>query len=317
MNDRTQADAGHSAGSMLRTAREKQGLHIAALAAAIKVAPRKLDALENDRWDELPDAAFTRALAQTVCRTLKMDPVPVMALLPSTDPGLLDSVSGTLNTPFSRRSGRTDAGGAAAVRPMVLGGVLLLVAAVAVSMLPAGFWQGGDRASTPASQAGLPAPVVATASAAVDAASAALRAAAEAASAAASSAVADGGAAVAAAATPETATPAASGAAAQASAAMATAKPAVPADQGAATALAGTGPVKLRAVQATWVSARDVNGTVLLSRLLEPGEAVAVDGAMPLRLTIGNAAGTELDFRGQKIDLLSRTKDNVARLELQ
>ncbi len=41
-----------TAGSLLRAAREKQGLHIAALAAAIKVAPRKLDALENDRWNE-------------------------------------------------------------------------------------------------------------------------------------------------------------------------------------------------------------------------------------------------------------------------
>ena len=45
-----------------------QGLHIAALAAAIKVAPRKLELLEADRFDELPDATFTRALAQTVCR---------------------------------------------------------------------------------------------------------------------------------------------------------------------------------------------------------------------------------------------------------
>jgi cytoskeleton protein RodZ len=65
-----------SAGALLRAAREKQGLHIAALAAAIKVAPRKLDALENDRWQDLPDATFTRALAQTVCRTLKIDARP-------------------------------------------------------------------------------------------------------------------------------------------------------------------------------------------------------------------------------------------------
>ena len=53
-----------TAGTLLRAAREKQGLHIAALAAAIKVSPRKLDALENDRWHELPDATFVRALAR-------------------------------------------------------------------------------------------------------------------------------------------------------------------------------------------------------------------------------------------------------------
>ena len=72
-----------TAGGLLRAAREKQGLHIAALAAAIKVAPRKLDALENDRHDELPDATFVRALAQTVCRTLKIDPRPVLHMLPT------------------------------------------------------------------------------------------------------------------------------------------------------------------------------------------------------------------------------------------
>jgi len=281
--DAAAAAAGNSAGGLLRAAREAQGLHIAALAASIKVTPRKLDALENDRWDELPDATFTRALAQTVCRTLKLDPAAVLALLPSTDPRLLDTVSGTLNAPFNRRNGRSDAAGSAAVRPMVLGGVLLLVAAVAVSMLPAGFWQGVDPVSAQASQTGLPAPVVATASAAVAAASQALLAAADAASAAASSA-----------------------APGEPRAAVAPATP-----------VAGDGPVTLRAVQASWVSARDVNGTVLLSRLLQAGEAVTVDGAMPLRLTIGNAAGTELDFRGQKVDLVARTRDNVARLELQ
>ena len=71
-----------TAGGLLRQARQAQGLHIAALAAAIKVTPRKLELLEADRLDELPDATFTRALAQTVCRTLKIDAAPVLALLP-------------------------------------------------------------------------------------------------------------------------------------------------------------------------------------------------------------------------------------------
>ena len=50
---------GLSAGAMLRAAREKRGLHIAALAASIKVSPRKLEALEADRYAELPDLTFT------------------------------------------------------------------------------------------------------------------------------------------------------------------------------------------------------------------------------------------------------------------
>ena len=67
-----------SAGALLRQARQAQGLHIAALAAAIKVTPRKLELLEADRYDELPDATFVRALAQTVCRSLKIDAAPVL-----------------------------------------------------------------------------------------------------------------------------------------------------------------------------------------------------------------------------------------------
>ena len=75
---------GVSAGRLLREARQAKGLHVAVLASAIKVAPRKLEALEADRYEELPDATFTRALAQTVCRTLKIDAAPVLAWSPMT-----------------------------------------------------------------------------------------------------------------------------------------------------------------------------------------------------------------------------------------
>lgn len=131
-----------SPGALLRAAREKQGLHIAALAAAIKVSPRKLDALENDRWTELPDATFTRALAQTVCRTLKVDPRPVLDRLPAAAPVVLETQEAGLNTPFRERPGRVEPGLAqSAVKPMILGAALLMVAAVAVYLLPADWLQ--------------------------------------------------------------------------------------------------------------------------------------------------------------------------------
>jgi len=49
---------------------------------------------------------------------------------------------------------------------------------------------------------------------------------------------------------------------------------------------------------------------------VQPGESVGVDGALPLRLTIGNAAATQLVFRGRPVDLSANTHDNVARLQL-
>ena len=71
-----------SAGALLRQARMAQGLHIAALAAQMKVSPRTLEALEADRLEQLPDTAFARALAQSVCRQLKIEPQPVLSRLP-------------------------------------------------------------------------------------------------------------------------------------------------------------------------------------------------------------------------------------------
>ncbi|MEY2686273.1 MAG: hypothetical protein RL375_471, partial [Pseudomonadota bacterium] len=41
------------------------------------------------------------------------------------------------------------------------------------------------------------------------------------------------------------------------------------------------------------------------------------DGVLPMRAKIGNAAGTEVTFRGQRVDLAPVTRENVARLELK
>ena len=85
-----------SAGSLLRRAREAEGLHIAALAVALKVPVKKIEALEADRLHELPDIVFARALASSVCRALKIAPGPILALLPlSSQPKLKAVEAGT------------------------------------------------------------------------------------------------------------------------------------------------------------------------------------------------------------------------------
>lgn len=85
-----------SAGSLLRRAREAEGLHIAALAVVLKVPVKKIEALEADRLHELPDIVFARALASSVCRALKIASGPILALLPlSSQPKLKAVESGT------------------------------------------------------------------------------------------------------------------------------------------------------------------------------------------------------------------------------
>jgi len=80
----------------------------------------------------------------------------------------------------------------------------------------------------------------------------------------------------------------------------------------------GAGLLRLRTTTASsWVEARDANDTVLVSRVLQAGETVTLNGALPIRVTIGNAAATEVVLRGQPVDLAPRTRDNVARLQLR
>lgn len=280
-----------TAGGLLRAAREKHGLHIAALAAAMKVAPRKLDALENDRWNELPDATFVRALALTVCRTLKMDARPVLDLLPPAQTMTLQSIGEHLNAPFhdaADRSGGSVAG--LAVRPMVWAAGVLMAAALAVYFVPEAWFKG----ATPA-VAVMPAPTAPAAVAAVD--------------------------------TP--ALPAAAAAAPPGAAASlaALSTPVLQASAGETVfsapppsslqAVAASGAVQLRTSEPSWVDVRDGRGQVLLSRIVQPGETIGLDGSAPIRLTVGNAAATQLSFRGQPVNLTASTRDNVARVELR
>jgi cytoskeleton protein RodZ len=335
MTDTQPAAAGPTAGSLLREARERQGIHIGALAAAIKVTPRKLDSLENDRWDELPDATFARALAQTVCRTLKIDAAPVLALLPTSAQVALEPVSNANHQPFRDRPGRADPGFAGqAIRPMLWSACALMLAAVAVYFLPPDLLSPvNSMAQAPAREPAvlppLPVPeptaapatgVEASVGQAPDPAAPPVAMAGPGVPVAGATPVAVGG--LPAASLPLDAQPlpgaAAPAAALPAAATAAAPTPTVSAPAAAAPATPpGSRPLQLSSSAPSWVEVRDAAGELLLSRTLLPGETVGVDGSLPLRLTIGNAAATSVAFRGQPVDLAARTRENVARFEVQ
>jgi cytoskeleton protein RodZ len=297
------APGGETAGGLLRAAREARGMHIAALAAAIKVTPHKLDALEGNRWEELPDATFARALAQAVCRTLKIDPRPVLDLLPAVKAGLLENAKGGLNMPFAS-AGSVGEGSVmgAAVKPLVWSAVALLLAALVVFFMPLRWLPvglsgpAGQPASAPLFPArtasgadGLPEPAAPAAEAgAVDAAASS-------------------------AATPASAVPEPAGAAMSAAPASG---PALQAAGVLAPAAAGDG-LLIQTSGESWIEVRDASGRVLLSRLVTAGEQLTgLQGALPLRLVIGNAGAVRVNFRQQTVDLTPVTRENVARLQL-
>lgn len=89
-----------TAGSMLSEAREATGLTTNSLASLMKVSLKKIEAIEADRFDLLPDMVFARALALSICRHLKTDPDPILKQFPPTTVHNLKSDESGINAPF-------------------------------------------------------------------------------------------------------------------------------------------------------------------------------------------------------------------------
>lgn len=288
-----------TAGALLRSARERQGVHLAVLAASLKVAQRKLELIESDRYSELPDATFARALALSMCRALKIDAEPVLVRLPQPQGERLEQLTRGLNQPFREHEGRRDTGERRDFPSMpVVAAGLLVVAALVVYLLPGRSWTPGEVTPElvtesgavpvqPVEPADAPAPAGPLSS--VDPVAQALPAASAAApDVAASSVVID---------------------------TVFAAEPREAASE--PPAIVREGLLTLRATtQPSWVEVRDAKNQLVLSRTLAAGESASVDGALPLRVTIGNAAATQVSFRGEPVPLKT-TRENVARLELQ
>jgi cytoskeleton protein RodZ len=303
-----------TAGALIRDARQAQGIDLASLAAMLKVPLRRLEALEDDRHEELQGPTFERALAQAACRVLKIDPKPVLALLPQHERNTLERVSEGINTPFRDGQGSATFELPAGTRSVVIFVAVLIIAALALLFVPASWvnrvkaqFAASPAASAPAEPASAPPAAAASSPIAAPAASVELPAA---------SAVASAASAVPAA--PLPAAPASAGSAApRASAAASTA-----AVQGVDEVLAHQAgapsiPLQVIATADSWVEVVDAQGHTLLSRTVVAGESVGLDGALPMHVKIGNAGGTRLKLRGDNVDLTPWTRDNVARLEVK
>jgi len=293
----TPGDTTHlSAGDMLRQAREAHGLHVEVVAAALKVSPQKLEALEADDIDALPDPVFARALAASVARALRIDPAAVLAKLPGAPQAALAetdrSMSGNIRQHPQRGTGR-QAQGAMLPRPLLAVVAVLLIGAAAVFWLPqsvfdrAGAWVG----QLTHRQAGAPAPAV------PDSAPA---------SAAAPGTVVEPSTTPVALAQP----PAQAADPAPAASAPAAPEPAAPASSDVLVLSAARGE--------SWITVTEAGGKVLLRRLVASGETVNLSGKLPLSVVIGRAVNVDVHVRGQAFDLAPITKSGgVARFEVK
>jgi len=302
------APAGPTAGTLLREAREAAGLHIAALAVSLKVPVRKLEALEADRFDLLPDAVFVRALASSVCRTLKMDPAPVLDRLPQTAAPRLVRDTGGINTPFRAPSdGRGPSWVDQLSKPVFLAVFALLLGALVLIFLPSA--RQDDAAATarpevatatvavPAAPAALPEPVPAVAASPAPAPAPVAQP---------TAVVSPAGAAPA-----PTVSPTFSVAVSTPTVVSPTAvvTPAAP--------LPTTGIVVFKTQGESWVEVTDAKGVIAVRKTLAAGEVVGASGALPLSVVIGRANETRVEVRGRPFDLSTVAKDNVARFEVK
>jgi cytoskeleton protein RodZ len=286
-----------SAGTLLRRAREAVGLHVAALAVSLKVPVRKLEALEDDRYDEIGDTVFLRALAASVCRTLKVDAQPILERLPQTSTPRLVPAGERLNTPFRAPSDAAPPSWVDKLRqPVPLAVMALLLGAVVIALVPI---RRQEAAST-AANAAAPAPAVAAAASEPQAAF---------------SPATDASQAGQAAAAPAAVAPPAIAAAAD--------NPAQPPSQSAAAPAAtaaaepASGIVVVRAKGDSWVEIVDAKGAAPVRKVMATGESVGASGVLPLRVTIGKVDHIEVQVRGQPFDLKPVSRDNVARFQVK
>jgi cytoskeleton protein RodZ len=297
-----------TAGMLLREAREAAGLHVATLAANLKVPVRKLEALEEDRYDLLPDAVFVRALASSVCRTLKLDPQPVLQRLPQTaQPRLVQDREG-INAPF-RTPGDGPSPGVLdqLQRPVVLIVVALLVGALVLVFLPAREDDAGAAPQSAKTDPVMPPgsadaqPQVTTAVSSALSANPAVMPPSGAGSVPPAAAPDAGRAAV----TPGAQSP------------VTAAAPAASASGPAAGVAVADGIVVFRTRGPSWVQVTDAGGATVLRRLMTSGDSAAATGRLPLAVTVGDAKQTDVQVRGKAFDLAPLARDNVARFEVK
>lgn len=325
--------APQTAGSLLRQAREAAGMHVSTLAEILKVPVAKLQALEADDWQALPDAVFTRSVALSICKALHIDAAPVMALLPkSTATQKFTAPGPGINEPFRDKAVRSvhdtpNPGGAwkwlaLALLAGVGGGAWYfsqkqdirdaVVASVQErSERAMGTSQASHTVDVAPPEAHVAEPVLAQEP--VD------PAAAEPVAPAAPAEQGSGTAVVHApvAAVPEVpVTPAAPAVAAPAVVAPAASVEAAAAPAPAPAAAVGATTLRIQARAATWIQVRG-GGKVLEQKTLNAGEFFETQAPKPLSVVIGRAEAADVQVDGVAFDLAAIAKVNVARFEVK
>lgn len=290
------ADAALAAtpGATLAAAREASGLSVAQVAEQMRISPRQVEAIEADRYGELPGAVFVRGFIRNYARLLKLDPIPLLhALEPALGgdvPLRAHEIAGTLPVTVRRSHSR------------LWLGVFALVVALAAAAAAYEWWRGrtgADGTIGSGGMTGVPAAPQPPAGSATAPAQDIVPL------------------------TPERLTDAP---------APDRAQPAPPADAGSVVVGPGAAPqaapeqamaapaaarLEFELLAPTWLELRDDSGAVQFSGTLPGGTQRNFEVSPPVDVVVGNVSGVRITYNGKPLDVASHATRNIARFRLE
>lgn len=273
-----------SLGESLRLAREGRKLDIEEVAKQLRMSPRQVTALETNDFSSLPSPTFIRGFIRNYARLLETDAGPLLAIYRDTQP---ESLSGTKSISLHSEeipilSGSRNAWTSYLAASLVLG--------IAVG----GWWvymDWRDKAPAPPAVAVVPPAPAPVPAAAVPAPPADIQ------------------------------PPAVTDAQVQSMPPAAVDSQVLPAGASQPVPpVAGTAAsshLAMKFSQQSWVRVLDRDGNEIFNKNKAENSVDAADGTPPFKVEIGNAAGVQLNYNGQPVDLTPHTKANVARLNLE
>ncbi|MDB5948918.1 MAG: Helix-turn-helix protein [Massilia sp.] len=302
-------------GRTLAAQRESMGWTVEQVADQLKLAVRQVVALEAGDYASLPGPAVVRGFVRAYAKIVKLDPVPLVALIALDAPGPTDATGTTLrrDKPASFSEVRFPSHGKRASLPLVPIFAVLVVAAAAAAawhfgLIPRGLVRSdGATASAPLATTAVVQPNVAAPAAGA----------------------------------PVTGTPATSaveinslqnpsvplisvpppssvsaGGAATGAGGAAGAAPSIPPAAG-ASAAAGANALVLTVREDSWVELKRAKGAPLISRVVKAGTTESFDITEPVTLVVGKPGAVSATLRGAAVELPQSAAGAVSRINLK
>jgi cytoskeleton protein RodZ len=294
-------------GRTLAAQREAMGWTVEQVADQLKLAVRQVVAIEAGDYASLPGAAVVRGFVRAYAKIVKLDPVPLVALITMDAPGPTDATGTTLrrDKPASFSEVRFPSHGKRASLPLAPIGAVVVIAAAAFAawhfgLIPHGLMHSdaavsstGSSTSTAPATAAAPQPSVAAPGApatpgvevnSLQNPSVPLISV-----------------------PPPSSTTAGGAAAGAATAPAASATPAA----------AGANALVIAVREDSWIELKRAKGAPLISRIVKGGTTESFDITEPVTLVVGKPGAVSASLRGAAVELPQSAAGAVSRVNLK